>query len=64
MFEMKNEGLTEINNPSAIFLDERLPNSTGSAVVVSLEGTRPLLADIQALVTPTAFGYAKEQLRV
>lgn len=59
MFEMKNEGLTEINNPSAIFLDERLPNSTGSAVVVSLEGTRPLLADIQALVTPTAFGYAK-----
>lgn len=59
MFEMKNEGLTEVNNPSAIFLDERLPNSTGSAVVVSLEGTRPLLADIQALVTPTAFGYAK-----
>lgn len=48
-----------MNNPSAIFLDERLPNSTGSAVVVSLEGTRPLLADIQALVTPTAFGYAK-----
>lgn len=59
MFEMKNEGLTEVSNPSAIFLDERLPNSTGSAVVVSLEGTRPLLADIQALVTPTAFGYAK-----
>ena len=59
MFEMKNEGLTEVNNPSAIFLDERLPNSTGSAVVVSLEGSRPLLADIQALVTPTAFGYAK-----
>lgn len=59
MFEMKNEGLTEVSNPSVIFLDERLPNSTGSAVVVSLEGTRPLLADIQALVTPTAFGYAK-----
>lgn len=59
MFEMKTSGLKEITNPSAIFLDERLPNSTGSAVVVSLEGTRPLLADIQALVTPTAFGYAK-----
>ncbi len=59
MFEMKNEGLAEVSNPSAIFLDERLPNSTGSSVVVSLEGTRPLLADIQALVTPTAFGYAK-----
>lgn len=59
MFEMRNEGLTEVTNPSSIFLDERLPNSTGSAIVVSLEGTRPLLADIQALVTPTAFGYAK-----
>ncbi|WP_297817962.1 DNA repair protein RadA [uncultured Lactobacillus sp.] len=59
MFEMKNEGLDEVTNPSAIFLDERLPNSTGSAIVVSLEGTRPLMADIQALVTPTAFGYAK-----
>lgn len=59
MFEMKTDGLSEVTNPSAIFLDERLPNSTGSAVVVSLEGTRPLLADIQALVTPTAFGYAK-----
>ncbi len=59
MFEMKNEGLAEVTNPSAVFLDERLPNSTGSAVVVSLEGTRPILGEIQALVTPTAFGYAK-----
>ncbi|WEV41058.1 DNA repair protein RadA [Lactobacillus sp. ESL0681] len=59
MFEMVNEGLQEVTNPSAIFLDERLPQSTGSAIVVSLEGTRPLLAEIQALVTPTAFGYAK-----
>lgn len=56
---MENEGLKEVTNPSAVFLDQRLPNSTGSAVVVSLEGTRPLLAEIQALVTPTAFGYAK-----
>ncbi|WEV50703.1 DNA repair protein RadA [Lactobacillus sp. ESL0731] len=59
MFEMVNEGLQEVTNPSAIFLDERLPKSTGSAIAVSLEGTRPLLAEIQALVTPTAFGYAK-----
>ena len=59
MFEMVNEGLREVTNPSSIFLDQRLPKSTGSAVVVSLEGTRPLLAEIQALVTPTAFGYAK-----
>lgn len=59
MFEMVNEGLKEVTNPSSVFLDQRLPHSTGSAVVVSLEGTRPLLAEIQALVTPTAFGYAK-----
>lgn len=59
MFEMINNGLKEVTNPSAIFLDERLPQSTGSAIVVSLEGTRPILAEIQALVTPTAFGYAK-----
>ncbi len=59
MFEMVNKGLKEVTNPSAIFLDERLPKSTGSAIVVSLEGTRPILAEIQALVTPTAFGYAK-----
>ena len=43
MFEMKTEGLAEVTNPSALFLDERLPDSTGSAVVVSLEGTRPIL---------------------
>ena len=59
MFEMVNKGLREVTNPSAVFLDERLPKSTGSAIVVSLEGTRPILAEIQALVTPTAFGYAK-----
>lgn len=59
MFEMENEGLKEVTNPSAIFLSERLPKSTGSAIAVSLEGTRPILAEIEALVTPTAFGYAK-----
>lgn len=59
MFEMHQDGLEEVTNPSALFLDERLPDSAGSAVVVSLEGTRPILAEIQALVTPTAFGNAK-----
>lgn len=59
MFEMNSEGLEEVTNPSAMFLDERLPGSSGSAVVVSLEGTRPILAELQALVTPTAFGNAK-----
>ncbi len=59
LFEMHSDGLKEVTNPAALFLDERLPNSTGSAVAVSLEGTRPLMAEVQALVAPTAFGYAK-----
>lgn len=59
IFEMRETGLTEVLNPSEIFLQERLQGATGSAVVVSMEGTRPILAEIQALVTPTAFGNAK-----
>ncbi|KRM18293.1 dna repair protein rada [Ligilactobacillus hayakitensis DSM 18933 = JCM 14209] len=59
IFEMKNGGLSEVANPSEIFLEERLRGATGSSVVVSLEGTRPILVEIQALVTPTAFGNAK-----
>lgn len=59
IFEMQTKGLVEVANPSEIFLAERLKQATGSAVVVSLEGTRPLLVELQALVTPTAFGNAK-----
>ena len=59
IFEMKNGGLSEVANPSEIFLEERLKGATGSAVVASLEGTRPILVELQALVTPTAFGNAK-----
>lgn len=59
IFEMKEGGLYEVANPSEIFLEERLSGATGSAIVVSLEGTRPILVEIQALVTPTAFGNAK-----
>lgn len=59
VFEMREDGLREVSNPSEIFLEERLEGATGSAVVVSMEGTRPILAEIQALVTPTAFGNAK-----
>ena len=59
IFEMRESGLTEVANPSEIFLEERLQGATGSAVVASLEGTRPILAEVQALVTPTAFGNAK-----
>lgn len=59
IFEMHTNGLTEVKNPSEIFLEERLRDATGSAVVVSLEGTRPILVEIQALVTPTVYGNAQ-----
>jgi DNA repair protein RadA/Sms len=56
VFEMHGEGLIEVTNPSAIFLSDRAAGASGSAVVVSMEGTRPLLVEVQALVTPTNFG--------
>lgn len=56
VFEMKNEGLIEVANPSAAFLEERLPNASGSAIGVTMEGTRPILVEIQALSSATAFG--------
>ncbi|HJF18837.1 MAG TPA: DNA repair protein RadA [Enterococcus columbae] len=59
IFEMHDTGLQEVNNPSQVFLEERLQGATGSAIVVTMEGTRPLLVEIQALVTPTMFGNAK-----
>lgn len=59
IFEMHTDGLKEVANPSEIFLEERLKDATGSAVVVSLEGTRPILVEIQALITPSVFGNAQ-----
>ncbi|MCC5895457.1 MAG: DNA repair protein RadA [Alkalibacterium sp.] len=59
IFEMKNGGLEEVLNPSQLFLEERLSGATGSAVVAAMEGTRPILVEIQSLITPTAFGNAK-----
>jgi DNA repair protein RadA/Sms len=59
IFEMNSSGLKEVANPSEIFLEERLKDATGSAVVVSLEGTRPILVEIQALITPSVFGNAQ-----
>ncbi|WP_300561295.1 DNA repair protein RadA [Companilactobacillus sp.] len=59
IFEMQTKGLTEVENPSEIFLEERLKDTNGSAVVVSMEGTRPILVEIQSLITPTIFGNAK-----
>jgi DNA repair protein RadA/Sms len=55
IFEMREDGLAEVMNPSAIMLDGRSKDQPGSVVAVSLEGTRPMLLEIQALVSPTSF---------
>jgi DNA repair protein RadA/Sms len=59
VFEMKEGGLHEVTNPSEIFLAERPTGTSGSAVMASMEGTRPILVEVQALVTPTAFAVPK-----
>src|SRR3954451_1007861 len=56
IFEMKEYGLEEVANPSEIFLEERSQGAAGSTVVASMEGTRPVLVEIQALISPTSFG--------
>ena len=56
VFEMGESGLREVANPSEVFLEERTKGVAGSVVVPTLEGTRPLLVEVQALVTPTSFG--------
>ena len=55
VFEMKQKGLYEVSNPSKVMLDGRPLDASGSVVVCSMEGTRPLLIEIQALVSPTSF---------
>ena len=56
VFEMKEQGLVEVDNPSKVFLSQRWGEAVGSAVVPTLEGSRPLLVEIQALTNPTSFG--------
>jgi DNA repair protein RadA/Sms len=56
VFEMKDSGLAEVGNPSRIFLEERPEGVSGSVVIPCLEGTRPVLVEIQALVGPSPFG--------
>lgn len=56
VFEMNQSGLTEVQNPSALFLSQRQTDVTGSAVFAGLEGTRPLLVEVQALVAPAPYG--------
>jgi DNA repair protein RadA/Sms len=59
VFEMTGSGLAPVENPSGLFLSERTGSAPGSVVVCSLEGTRPLLLEIQALVSRSAFGYPR-----
>jgi len=56
VFEMGESGLREVMNPSEVFLEERSRGVAGSVIVPTIEGTRPLLVEVQALVTPTSFG--------
>lgn len=56
VFEMQERGLVEVANPSEAFLAERMVNAPGSAIAVTMEGTRPLLVEIQGLTSPTSFG--------
>jgi DNA repair protein RadA/Sms len=56
VFEMQNGGMVEVTNPSEVFIAERVISASGSTIAVTMEGTRPLLVEIQALTTPTSFG--------
>ncbi|MBW1698036.1 MAG: DNA repair protein RadA [Deltaproteobacteria bacterium] len=56
VFEMKEKGLAEVPNPSAVFLSERPAHASGSVVTASMEGTRPILVELQALASSTSFG--------
>jgi DNA repair protein RadA/Sms len=56
VFEMTEQGMVAVTNPSEAFLAERLPEAAGSAIAVTMEGTRPLLVEIQALASTTSFG--------
>ena len=61
VFEMGPQGLAEVKNPSEIFLSERPPDVSGTIVTSILEGTRPLLVEIQSLVSRSSFGYARRR---
>ena len=57
IFEMREDGLKEVKNPSELFLSERDRKIPGSVVTSTMEGTRPILIEVQALVTPSNYGY-------
>ena len=56
VFEMRERGMVEVTNPSEAFLAERMVNVPGSSIAVTMEGTRPLLVEVQGLTSPTSFG--------
>jgi DNA repair protein RadA/Sms len=59
VFEMKEAGLAEVANPSEVFLQERTNGTAGSTVVAAMEGTRPVLVEVQALIAPSAYNNPK-----
>ena len=59
VFEMQGRGLKPVDNPSRAFLEERAINAAGSAIAITMEGTRPLLIEIQALTSPSTFGHPR-----
>jgi DNA repair protein RadA/Sms len=59
VFEMTNDGLNEVTNPSALFLSSRTKDISGSSIFASLQGSRPLLVEIQALISPTSIPMAR-----
>ena len=59
MFEMQEKGMTEILNPSDILISDREDNPPGSCIVSAMEGTRPILVELQALTSQTVFGFPK-----
>ena len=56
VFEMRGHGMVQVENPSEAFLEERVVDASGSAIAITMEGTRPLLVELQALTSPTSFG--------
>jgi DNA repair protein RadA/Sms len=59
VFEMGAAGMSQVPNPSEVFLAERVVNAPGSAIAVTMEGTRPLLVEVQGLTSPTTFGHPR-----
>ena len=62
VFEMKSDGLAEVTNPSLMFLNERSTDAPGNVVVSTIEGTRPILLEVQSLVTRTSFGLPRRMV--